>query len=216
MLPAAAALLALAFGALILLSWWRARAVLRKIYSAPPACRWTASTSAPEAPSDPEEWRRCGYERAGVLSCGTPAPLTLTVFIHSSLPIYALECRGAADRKAAWWTVLLTFYADGALIATSSSSRPVGHLTAVDLGVPRLVQLREGGTPLALDGQHSGTVRAWAVGGREALPATRDALLDYLQADLTRLRPALERAGWLSPATHLRTLAGRPARVLRF
>lgn len=213
LLPALALLFALA----LLLSWGAERRRLHRLFTRPLVRRWSEEwrkLSGPALKLD-EEWRELGYEPLGTLlgaEKGVDGFPLLAVYRHPDLPIYGLtEVR---DEKAIPFA--LTFWEGGGVLITTAAAARDARAAAVDTGLPRLVQLRVGGRPLALDGQHVGTVRAWALGKRSALPATREALLGYLAEDHERLRNTLERGDPLPLGEYLRSLVGRPERILTF
>jgi hypothetical protein len=110
----------------------------------------------------------------------------------------------------------MTFWEGGGALITTAAPWKEARTAAVDTGSPRLVQLRVGGRPLALDGQHTGTVRAWALGKRSALPATREALIPYLLDDHERASNAVIQRNPAPFRAYLQALVGRPERVLTF
>jgi hypothetical protein len=217
-LPVAALLLVLPT---LLYGWWQTREALRRHFSITPRYRWLEEPEGAGPAEDPvdAELRGLGYRPAGTLLREGEGELLSVVYIHETLPIYALAERPeAADGTPGPVRVvqLDSFFEGGGRLVTSA--HPHAALTAVpgEDAAPRLTQLRIGGSATALDGQHAGTVQAWAAGRRQALPAAREALIGYLEADHQLQRRALERRGWLPFPTYLRILAGAPGGVLKF
>jgi len=202
--------------AALLISWANALCRLLTFYADRPSYRWADTWREPtrEAAELDTEWRALGYEPLGtLLAGGSEDESTVTAaYRHPTLPVYGLvHARGAEVFACA-----MTFWEGGGTLITTAAPSHHARAAAVDVGAVRLVQLRVGGRPLALDGQHTGTVRAWALGKRIALPATRDALIPYLVDDFERVRAALTHAPPLPLRAHLQALLGRPERVLTF
>lgn len=201
----------------LLVGWSVERRRLLAFYAKPPILRWSSAWRVPEGEgvSLDAEWREMGYEPLGTLLVGaTPAPggEYAAAYRHPSLPVFGLiNVRGGTAVASA-----LTFWEGGGVLVTTAAPAGEARAAAVDHGLPRLVQWRVGGRPPALDGQHIGTVRAWALGKRCALPATREALLSYLADDFQRVRVALTERGPLSFPDYLHILIGRPRRILSF
>jgi hypothetical protein len=200
-------------GAASLADWTRLRAMIREQFSASPTLCW--SDGAPPLEGTAAEYDRSlqtlGYERAGTLDHSGTAT---AVYVHHQLPIYARMELGPGGSVP---LLQLDTFVEGGGRLTTCSSRFLARVFAMAQGeAPRLAQLRVNGTPVALDGQHVGTVRAWTAGKRRALPATREALLGYLEQDDPRLRDRLRELGWLPFPVYLRWQAGDPPGVLTF
>lgn len=201
----------------LLLSWrleWRR---LRRRYSEAPRYRWSDGWREPsgDAADLHREWCELGYTPLGTLLGGDASAegeAYTALYAHPELPIYAwtVVTRSGAIPQA------LTFWDGGGTLLTTAAPAREARLAALDTGTPRLVQLRVSGRPVALDGQHVGTVRAWALGKRAALPATREALLRYLEDDHRRVRDALAKGRPLPFLAHVKALLGRPERMLIF
>jgi hypothetical protein len=156
------------------------------------------------------------FQCVGTLRRATPSAVAFAVYVHETLPIYAqVGCFREWGVGLSTVTQLDSIFEGGGRLCTTTaptSTLLVGALT----DAPRLVQLRPKGRPTALEGQHVGTLKAWIAGGRVPLPATREALIDYVESDLHRIRETVRRNGSLSYLAFLRWLIGRPPGVLRF
>jgi hypothetical protein len=213
----AALVILLVNAAALLIGWSRARGAVRAAYQRPTRWSWTDEPPAPLDGRSAEvdaDWQALGYHRIGCLRQGETGCPFLLVYTHATLPAYAvvLAGRGPAQSpvSSAW-----SFFDGGGRITTTGSR--MAALTAwLPSEAPRLVQLRPGGSPKALDGQHVGTLSAWSAGGRQPLPATKEALIPYLEADERAMAAALAAAGWLPLPHYLRYLVGAPAGVLEF
>jgi hypothetical protein len=197
--------------------WLRLRSALRRHF-ARPLEGWIAEAPPAQPAGRAEElaaeWRRLGYEPVGYWTTQANSNPFCALLLHPALPVYACVRTDAAAPSEAIPFLISFFEAGGTLLTTADASS--GVLAGVETGAPRLMQLREDGTPAALDGQHLGTVQAWMAGGRQPLPATRDAFGDYVRADHDRLGRALAARGWLPLGPFLRYVAGRPDGVLKF
>jgi len=159
-----------------------------------------------------QEWRELGYQPLGTLRAEGASDTYDAIYAHPTLPVYgAISVR--PDRAVPY---ALSFWEGGGTLLTTALPLAEARAATIDTGTPRLVQLRVGGRPLALDGQHVGTVKAWALGKRTALPATREALVGYLVEDYGRVHAALKSGRAVPLAGYLRALTGRPERVLTF
>lgn len=201
----------------LLIGWSGERRRLLAFYASPPSLRWVPEGRALEGAAGvlDTEWRGLGYEPLGILlSDATPAAggEAKAVYRHPTLPVFGIiEARGPNAFACA-----MTFWEGGGALITTAAPLKEARAAAVDTGSPRLVQLRVSGRPLALDGQHAGTVRAWALGKRSALPAAREALIPYLMDDYERARAAVVQRNPAPFRAYLQALAGRPHRVLTF
>ena len=200
--------------ALFILAGWRSeRERIARWYAKPANRVWSEwqSPSGVAAELD-REWRELGYQPLGILRrAGDPQRHNL-VYAHPSLPVYAL----IDVREAETIPYALSFWEGDGTLLTTAAPMAEARAAALETGSPRLVQLRVGGRPLALDGQHVGTVKAWALGKRTALPATRDALIGYLDADYRQVSAAIKNGHAMSFGGYLKALAGRPERILTF
>jgi hypothetical protein len=201
-----------------LLRWSVRRGAVREAFGGPYALEWTDAAPPPEEAAG--EWhaelQRLCYRPAGALRRQEPAR-TGYVYIHEALPIYVLASpAGGLQDDEPRVLQFESFFDDGARVTTTTSMGYACVAPMLKTPPPHLVQLREGGTPTALDGQHVGTVKAWMAGGREALPASKEALIGYLAQDRQRLQACLEEAGWLPLGAYARGLLGDPPGVLRF
>ncbi len=217
--------LVVAFAVMVafLLAWIKARTWVNRHFTAPLRLTWSREETALDGDGEiGEELRGLGYAPVGTLTEREPSVCVMSVYVHSSLPIYGLvvrdlEANGTHGKPA---VVLESYFCGGERITTSGmrGAREAGAL--VETAVPRLVQYRVDGTATALDGQHVGTLKAWmssrSGGPRKPLPATREALIGYLEADHARVRKALEARGWVRPGTLLRLLIGQPRNSLGF
>jgi hypothetical protein len=198
-------------GAVLGLGWTSERRRLRRVYAPAPPFRWAdrmPELSASAASLD-TEWRELGYEPVGTLERDGSVD---HVYVHPTLPVYAL-ISGRAQTAIPW---AISFWEGGGTLLTTAVPWREARDAAVDTGTARLVQLRVDGRPVALDGQHVGTVRAWALGKRVALPATKEALTTYLQNDLERVRAVLGKGKGVALRSYLRAAMGRPERILTF
>lgn len=205
----------------ILPAWLKTCRALAEYYGREVRYRWLEGP--PVEPGEKSaaytaELEGLGYSEAGWLQ-PEGSVVFFRVLIHRELPIYALLAH-AADSSGVYAVVpqLESFLAGCGRVSTTGSP-DFGRMTgSAGTEAPRLVQLRVRGpvTPTALDGQHVGTVRAWLAGGRELLPAGREALPGYLEQDHRCLGAALERAGWVRLPAFLRAMAGRAPGVLPF
>jgi hypothetical protein len=202
-------------------TWLRTRSALRRNYEQPVSYRWL--DEPPLTPGEKSEALRhelegLGYQEVGWMA-EADSPLFFHVSAHEELPIYALL--GHASDSSGVFRVVphLESFLPGCGRLTTTGSQEFGRMTgaAVTEG-PRLVQLRAWGpiTPTSLDGQHTGTVRAWLAGGRKFYPATHEALPQQLADDHRCLGEHLARAGWLPLPAFLRAMAGKASNVLRF
>ncbi|MFN3652844.1 MAG: hypothetical protein ACK47B_24970 [Armatimonadota bacterium] len=196
--------------------WWRARERVREYCRSTPAPRWVpAPAGEPAQRVAPylEELRGLGYDPIGWLGQADGAPET-AVAVHRELPIFAFVTLDQPQPGEAV-VQLDTFFDDGRL--TSTGLERLGECAAhARTAGPRLIQLRDRGTPTALDGQHVGTVKPWLGSKRRALPTDRDALPGYLAEDHRRLAEALRDQGWLSFSDYVRRLLGKRNGVLTF
>ncbi len=204
---------------LYLVGWQAMRAAVRSYYEKELSYTWI---DPPLAYSDlprgyHEELEGLGYHPAGFLQRKGLADMQTAVYVHRELPIYVLV--GLERSGDSWATAVLqfdTFYPDGSRLSTTTS-KTFAHLSAGVKGeTTRLVQLRETGSPTALDGQHVGTVRAWLAGKRDPIPANPDRLIEYLEQDRRRLRDTLRSSGWVPFPAFLQTVLGRRPGILRF
>lgn len=204
---------------LYLLAWQVMRATVRTYYEKDFSYAWIDPPLAfSELPNGHhEELDGLGYQPAGFFHRVGQPDMPTAVYVHRELPVYGLV--GLKRSGESWSTAVLqfdTFYPDGSRLSTTTS-KPFAYLSAgVKREATRLVQLRENGTPTALDGQHVGTVRAWLAGKRDPLPADPQRLFEYLEADRRRLRNTLRSCGWVPFGAFLRSLGGRRPGILRF
>lgn len=202
--------------------WIRTRQAVQAYYTRPLRLQWLEQPPLP--PGEPgekldAELQSLGYRPQGFMAPEEGKGTFFRVYIHETLPIYALAAL-AYDASGVYSAVpqLESFLGQGGRLSTTVS-RDFGRLTAAaPAPQPRLVQLRAWGpgTATALDGQHVGTLKAWLSGKREFLPATREALIPYLTADHEWLRETLARAPWISFPYFLRAQFGTPKGVLKF
>lgn len=197
-----------------LVGWKKEQARVARLHAHPPAREWAPGwreLSGAAAELD-REWRDLGYEPLGTLLVEGGEDRYEAIYTHPTLPIYgAISVR--PDRAVPY---ALSFWEGGGTLLTTALPLAEARAAALDTGTPRLVQLRVAGRPLALDGQHVGTVQAWALGKRTALPATKEALAGYLNDDYGRVHAALKSGKAVPFPAYLRSLAGRPERVLTF
>ena len=199
---------------LVLAGWRRELARVARLHSRPPSRNWEKAWQAPSgmAAELDQEWRELGYQPLGTLRAEGASDTYDAIYAHPTLPVYgAISVR--PDRAVPY---ALSFWEGGGTLLTTALPLAEARAATIDTGTPRLVQLRVGGRPLALDGQHVGTVKAWALGKRTALPATREALVGYLVEDYGRVHAALKSGRAVPLAGYLRALTGRPERVLTF
>ena len=212
----------LAMAPAVLAAWWQTRKALAAYYAKPVRMHWLDAPPAPpgeSAVSFDAELRELGYAPVGWLAPEGEGRSFFAVYLHGSLPIYALVAM-AWDASGVFATIpqMESFLPGGGRLSTTASA-DFGRLTAAARTAgPRLVQLRAFGpvTATALDGQHTGTVGAWIAGKREFLPATGEALIGYLTADHETLRDALAAAGWVPLGLYIRSLFGTPREILKF
>jgi hypothetical protein len=200
--------------------WIRIRRSLREYYSESPVFRWLEAPAAPPGEKGEildRELEELGYRHVGYLE-PEGVQTFFGVYVHNELPIYALAVM-AWDSEGVFATLpqMETFLPEGGRLSTTGDANFGRYVGGVETGAPRLVQFRAFGpsTAAAMDGQHLGTVRAW-MARRELLPATKEALLDYMQRDFEALRDGLERIGWLPLGDYLRVAAGKAKGVLKF
>jgi len=199
---------------LALIGWKREQGRVARFYSRPPSREWASGWRTPSGPAADldREWRDLGYQPLGTLRVEGSPDRYESVYAHPTLPIYgAISVR--PDRAVPY---VLTFWEGGGSLLTTALPLAEARAAALDTGTPRLVQLRVAGRPLALDGQHVGTVKAWALGKRTALPATREALVGYLADDYGRVHAALKSGRAVPFPGYLRGVMARPERVLTF
>jgi hypothetical protein len=203
---------------LLLALWLRNRNAIRAYFAVPlepqrlDAPPWPAGG---EALATGERLEGLGYAPAGWIRLDPTENRYSAVYAHTELPAYAIAAIEGRENRVSMLHLDSFFEGGGRLITTNSPLS--GRLSAaVNLGAPRLVQLRPGGTPTALDGQHMGTLKAWMAGGRQPLPADAEAYVVHLAADLQRLKEKLRASGWLPPGVFLGWLIGRPKGILRF
>lgn len=213
------ACLSLGMAALALLGWSQARASVRASFEKPLPVHWLA---APPIPTEKiprgfhEELLGLNYHPLGWLGCEMRGSAT-AVYAHAELPIYVLlTLRFQADAVEVETLQFESFFAQSVRLITTTDRDFAYAAAGVRNPGVRLFQLREHGTPTALDGQHVGTVRAWMVGKRVPLPAERERLLTYLEADQSALREQLRANGWVSLPGYLLGLFGRRRGILRF
>jgi hypothetical protein len=199
---------------LALAGWKREQNRVARYHSRPPARGWENGWRAPSGAAEEldREWRELGYLPLGTLRIEGQPPSYEAIYAHPTLPIYgAISVQ--PDRAVPY---ALSFWEGGGFLLTTALPLAEARAAALDTGTARLVQLRVAGRPLALDGQHVGTVKAWALGKRTALPATREALVGYLADDYGRVHTALKSGRAVPFNGYVRGLAGRPERVLTF
>lgn len=199
---------------LVLLGWKREQGRVARFHACPPSREWEKGWREPAgaAAELDREWRDLGYQPFGTLRVEGSPDRYEAVYAHPTLPIYgAISVR--PDRAVPY---ALTFWEGGGSLLTTALPLAEARAAALDTGTARLVQLRVAGRPLALDGQHVGTVKAWALGKRTALPATREALVGYLADDYSRVHVALKSGRAMPFMVYVRGLMGRPERVLTF
>lgn len=207
-------LAAVGLAILVLAGWKREQGRVARFHARPPSREWERGWRAPAGPAAEldQEWRELGYLPLGTLRVDGPAESYEAIYAHPTLPVYgAISVR--PDRAVPY---ALTFWEGGGSLLTTALPLAEARAAALDTGTARLVQLRVAGRPLALDGQHVGTVKAWALGRRTALPATREALAGYLAEDYGRVHAALKSGRSVPFQDYVRGLLGRPARVLTF
>jgi len=208
-----------AVGPVLVVTWLLNRALVRQFYSEGFTLQWR--DGPPDLPGAARsldgELQELGYTLVGALERRESGLLTW-VYLHRELPIYALLLPSGQQRGTYLVTAcqLDSFFEGGGRLSTTTNVALARFSSIVETGVPRLVQLRPNGKPLALDGQHQGTVKAWMAGGRQPLPATREALIGYLEADRGRQQESLARVGWLPFPVFLRWMSRRLPGVLRF
>jgi len=211
----ASAAVALSFHLANLLYGWRqTQRIVRQAMSAPVELEWSGSTAPIDevrAQALDAELAELGYQRVGALSRRDGAAGRQAVYLHPTLPIYAVLQHGTGGEPAAQ---LDSFFEDGGRL-TTTAARDYGRFSAGAATGPRLVQLRVGGSPRALDGQHVGTLKPWITGKRRPLPLDPEALPRYLEADRRHMREALA-ADRLSFPDYVRALYGFPKGVLKF
>lgn len=210
-------------GALVLAGWRKADRILRRRFSGALALQWV---NAPAFSPGPEvearvaalqaELQGLAYRPAGFLADSRDPNIYYAVSVHETLPAYAFLMVARMAGRALIVPYLLSFFEDGGRITTTASRHVGGYTAGLDTGAPQLLQLRDGGTPTALDGQHMGTLKAWIAGGRRPVPAAREALLETFGQEHERLRAAFHASGGLSLAAYVRALFGTPPGVLRF
>jgi hypothetical protein len=161
-----------------------------------------------------KELRALGYRRLGYLAKADDGYATWAIFNHPGHPTYALLTAESIRGGRRVVLSLESFWEGGGRLTSTSASIP--RFEAGLETEPRLVQLRIAGTATALDGQHVGTLRAWQGGGREPLPATKEALPDYLATTHQAHRRQGEKNGWLPLGVYTQVLFRHPPRTLRF
>jgi hypothetical protein len=193
--------------------WKSERERIARWHATPPRRTWAPMRSLEGLAGELDrEWQELGYVPLGLLRRDESPDRFDAVYAHPSLPVYGLiDVRPGQAIPSA-----LTFWEGEGTLITTAAPLPEARAAAVDTGTPRLVQLRVGGRPLALDGQHVGTVKAWALGKRTALPATREALIGYLSDDYRQISTTLKHGRAMTFAGYLKALAGRPERILTF
>lgn len=204
---------AVALVVLVLVGWKREQARVTRLHAYPPSREWAEAWRIPSgaAAELDQEWRDLGYQPLGTL-VGDSADQYEAIYAHPTLPIYAaISVR--PDRAVPY---ALSFWEGGGTLLTTALPMDEARAAAIDTGAARLVQLRVAGRPLALDGQHVGTVKAWALGKRTPLPASKEALVGYLGDDYGRVHAALKSGLAVPFSTYIRALTGRPERVLTF
>jgi hypothetical protein len=204
----------------VLLAGWRAaRRSIRDWLADPP--RLTLVDTAPhglegEAGQYDRELQELGYHPAGFLVTDRFPNVQSAVYIHEEHAVYASLTIAPGRRARSLALTLESFFADGGRLTTTTDGTLSRVLTSADTGVPRLAQVRVRGRPLALDGQHLGTLKAWSLGRRQALPATPEALVGYIEADRERMREGARSNEWLPFSRFLRWIFGDPPGVLKF
>lgn len=202
----------------LVLGWRAVRSELSRRLAEETRHAWLAGAEAPpERVSQLEgEWSGLGYEPLGILqSDRAGAVVRRSVFRHPELPIWAWVEQAPGSEAVA--CAVTFFEGGGRVLTTSLPLLDAGALASLGNGTaPRLVQLRPQGRPLALDGQHAGTVRAWTAGKRRALPASQESLVPLLQEERGELRRHLEAGRGLTFLDYLRLLVGLPRGVLTF
>lgn len=133
-----------------------------------------------------DELERLGYRLLGAVRRADGHGASFLVYAHSSLPTYVFVGTSDGDGRSVFR--FESFFADHGRLTTVSSPQADFYVPCSRVSSPRLTQRRPWGTPTALDGQHTGTLKAWMAGGRRALPASRELLLPYLEEELTLLR----------------------------
>lgn len=207
-------LAAVGLAILVLAGWKREQGRVARFHARPPSREWEREWRVPEGPAAEldREWRELGYLPLGTLQVDGPAESYEAVYAHPTLPVYGV-ISVCPERAVAY---AQSFWEGGGSLLTTALPLSEARAAALDTGTARLVQLRVAGRPLALDGQHVGTVKAWALGKRTALPATREALVGYRVEDYGRVHAALKAGRAVPFSGYVRAVAGRPERVLTF
>lgn len=217
----AAVVLAAAGAAVVLLRWRAMRDAVREHVSAAPPLAWSDARvplQAGQAADYDRSLRELGYRPAGSLSASEQGRPRTALYVHPELPVFV---RMEAEERPAPGAVSLlqfdSFFEGGGRLSTCSS-RIRARVLALGGAAegPRLAQLRVDGAPVALDGQHLGTVRAWMAGKRRPLPAQAELLPRYLEEDHRRLLERLRLIGWLPFPVYLRWQVREPPGVLTF
>lgn len=210
---------ALCLAVALIAAWLGMRAdhASRLAEAGPPA--WIEPPAAPPADDELGELSReleaLSYQTAGCLRLGGRRADLVNVYVHPEMPVFACLIHNHDEPGASVEVRLITYFEEEGQVLTTSALETAALSALAARSDPRLVQLRRAGTPGALHGQHTGSVQAWIAGGRVPLPAERDRLPSYLEAD-RRLYQEAHGARGLSFSQFLRALAGRPEGVLRF
>jgi len=202
----------------LLAAWVQLREAVRRNFTRHLSAAWTEPPAEALDESAAEldaSFRDLGYRPVGWLARMPEHPRAL-VYTHQELPTYAVLVPRLSEPLGGVSLALHTFFEDGGRLSTVSESIAARTLALVRSEAPRLAQLRSGGAPVALDGQHTGTLRAWIAGGRKPVPATREALLRLLEEDHRRISDSLREVGWVPFPSFLRWQFGAPSGVLTF
>lgn len=204
----------------VVITWSLVRAVIRQRFAGELSLSWADGPARPyqgEAAEFDRSLQELGYEPAGFLARADHPVSHAAVYIHRELPIYALMGLGDERSPGAVTFLQLDSFMEGGGRLTTTSDPVLARVFAfAGLEGPRLAQLRPRGKPLALDGQHAGTLKAWTAGKRRALPATPEDLLHRIREDRSRLQERLRALGWLPFPIYLRCQFGEPPGVLTF
>jgi hypothetical protein len=203
----------------VLAAWLLNRWAVQEFFTQSYTVSWSDALGPPadaRVATVDRELQGLGYHPAGAL-VREEAGIPTWVYIHKGFPVYALLSIGRQKNGLPVTLLHLeSFFEDGGRLTATQHRLMARFFSGVDTGVPRLVQLRTEGSATALDGQHMGTLKAWMVGGRKPLPATREALIGYLTEDRRRLKESRAGAGWLPFPLFLRGLYGEPPGILKF